>query len=70
MLKRRIFKTRMYLRYHRQRTIRRILWRLFKDKAVYKPYKDLRGAGAGLQGRYEWRGRVICYVSKHGDLWN
>jgi len=60
-----LWHARQRLRYYRLAVTRRILWTLFADKAVYKPYKDLRGNGSGWAGRWIWRGRVIAYVDKH-----
>ena len=64
-----LFRARLRLRSFRLRVQRRVLWKLFADKAVYKPYKDLRGHGSGWVGRWEWRGIVLCYRDKHGDKW-
>ena len=64
-----LFRARLRVRSFYLHIQRRVLWKLFADKAVYKPYKDLRGHGSGWVGRYIWRGIVVCYVDKRGDKW-
>jgi len=64
-----LFRARLRLRSFRLHIQRRVLWQLFGSKAVYKPYKDLRGHGSGWVERYEWRGIVICYVDRRGAKW-
>ena len=51
-----------------RRARNRILWKLVKDRAVYRPYRA--GTGSGWAGRYVWRGHVIAYQTDKGTVWN
>lgn len=64
-----LFRARLRVRSFRLRVQRRVLWRLYGSKAVYKPYKDLRGHGSGWVGRYIYKGIVIAYRDKRGEIW-
>lgn len=60
-----LFRARLRVRGLYLRIQRRVLWKLFADKAVYKPF--LHGRGSGWMGYWIWHGVAICYVDVRGD---
>ena len=62
-----LFRARLRLRSLYLHIQRRVLWKLFADKSVYKPYGH--GKGSGWSGYYSYRGRIVSYMDKRGDKW-